>query len=161
MTNINIELFKRYQPAKKIEMIKKLTDDEVRMVTKATVLRIIREAGQGRYKSRSKEIYLEQELGGGNHWNSSVQSISTGKKNSLWVDVYMQSDHTDHTDCVAYDKFFCSGEYVGSMTEMDHYGHDKYYYAKYDWEDKTGVLRDLLYTYVVRKYADKLKAQAV
>lgn len=159
MTNINIELFKRYQPDKKIEIIKKLTDEEVRMVSKATVLRIIHEAGQGRKKSSYKTIRLEHELGGSNNWNSTVNSIYTGKNHSLWLEVYMQSDHTDQTDCVPYEEFFGRGEYVGSMTELDRYGHDKYFYARYDWTDKTGVLRDFLYTYVIRKYAGKLKKE--
>ena len=38
MTNINIELFKRYAPTKKLEIINSLTENELMAVTQATIM---------------------------------------------------------------------------------------------------------------------------
>ena len=51
--NINVEIFKRYSPKKKIEIINKLTPAELSMVEYATLVRVVKEAGYGRDKSRS------------------------------------------------------------------------------------------------------------
>ena len=45
MTDVNTELFKRISP-EKIEIIKNLTQAELSGVSKATVLRIVKEAGR-------------------------------------------------------------------------------------------------------------------
>ena len=47
-TNINTELFRRYAPKKKIEIIKSLTQEELLAITPKTVTRIVKEAGQGK-----------------------------------------------------------------------------------------------------------------
>lgn len=41
MTDINIELFKRYQPKKKLEIIEALTEKELLAVKESTVIRIV------------------------------------------------------------------------------------------------------------------------
>ena len=41
--NINIELFKRYAPKKKLEIINALTENEFLAITNKTILRIIKE----------------------------------------------------------------------------------------------------------------------
>lgn len=45
MTNINVELFKRYAPKKKLEIINSLNSSELSNVTPATITRIVKEAG--------------------------------------------------------------------------------------------------------------------
>ena len=45
MKNIKIELFKRYKPQKKIEIIELLTAKEVMKVKESTIVRIIKETG--------------------------------------------------------------------------------------------------------------------
>ena len=52
--NINNELFKRYAPKKKIEIIENLTSSELMATTPATMERIIKEAGRYQYKSVDK-----------------------------------------------------------------------------------------------------------
>ena len=42
-TNINTELFRRYAPKKKLEIIEKLTDDELLAITPATLIRMVKE----------------------------------------------------------------------------------------------------------------------
>ena len=44
--NINIELFKRYKPDRKVQIIMELTEDELLAITPATITRIIKEAGK-------------------------------------------------------------------------------------------------------------------
>ena len=50
--NINIELFKRYKPDKKVQIINELTEDELLNITPATITRIIKEAGTDRKSTR-------------------------------------------------------------------------------------------------------------
>ncbi len=56
--NINNELFKRYAPKKKLEIIENLTSSELLATTPATIERIIKEAGRNQYKSRNKRLFI-------------------------------------------------------------------------------------------------------
>ena len=60
-TNINVELFKRYAPKKKLEIIEKLSNDELMNVSTATIERIVKEAGTKMYKSRDKRLYISRD----------------------------------------------------------------------------------------------------
>ena len=60
-TNINVELFKRYAPKKKLEIIEKLNPNELMNVTTATITRIVKEAGKSMYKSRNKRLYISRD----------------------------------------------------------------------------------------------------
>ena len=46
-TNINTELFKKYAPKHKLEIIESLTQEELLAITPKTVTRIVKEAGEG------------------------------------------------------------------------------------------------------------------
>ena len=64
-TNINIELFKRYQPKRKLEMIDNLTTDELFAISPDTMKRIIKEAGTNFHNRRTKhrqqlELYYQR-----------------------------------------------------------------------------------------------------
>ena len=50
--NINIELFKRYKPDKKVQIINELTEDELLNITPATVTRTLQIQGQAAVDSR-------------------------------------------------------------------------------------------------------------
>lgn len=65
--NINVEIFKRYSPKKKIEIINKLTPAELSMVEYATLVRVVKEAGYGRDKSRSKDLNIHPDRRKGNN----------------------------------------------------------------------------------------------
>lgn len=157
-TNINVELFKRYAPKKKIEIINALTDDEVRATTKETILRIVKEAGHGSYKSRNKDLYISRQLREGNHWNSVLEAVGIYKK-KLYLDFYVQYGDcdTDSTESVRFEEFFRSGEFRGTIKGIDRYENTKYYYYIYDREDKVRCMRSILLQYVYSKYADKLQ----
>ena len=60
-TNINIELFKRYAPKKKGDIISSLTPSELFAITEDTIKRIIKEVGNRRYRSREKELQFSSE----------------------------------------------------------------------------------------------------
>ena len=68
MINVNIELFKRTTPVKKIEIIKNLTQDE--LVTEETILKIVKETGRRLTGSRNYEFYVNPDRRKGNNWNS-------------------------------------------------------------------------------------------
>ena len=157
MTNINIELFKRYQPKKKIEIIQKLSKDELLRTSKSTVERILKEAGEKHGKTRNWSMRFSRDLRSGNDWNSDVEGISLWK-GKLFLDIYVQMDHTDTNTDAKYDDFFRTNcDYRGTVYETDRYGADYPHHFFYDSDDKAKVMKSILIQYVRDKYADKLK----
>lgn len=94
MTNINIEIFKRTAPVKKIEIIKNLTQDELSRLSEETILRIVKETGRRIRGTRDYEFYVNPDIRKGNNWNSVVEGIWL-YKGKLSVMVYVQFDNTD------------------------------------------------------------------
>ena len=90
-TNINIELFKRYAPKKKGDIISNLTPTELFAITEDTIKRIIKEVGNRHNRSREKELQFSSEYKIGNGWNSWIESIGI-YKNRLYITIYMQID---------------------------------------------------------------------
>ena len=90
-TNINIELFKRYAPKMKGDIISSLTPTELFAITEDTIKRIIKEVGNRRYRSREKELQFSSEYKIGNGWNSRIESIGI-YNNRLYITNYMQID---------------------------------------------------------------------
>ena len=74
-TNINVELFKRYAPKKKLELINGLSQSELLATTPETIKRIAKEAGRSIGKSRDKGLCIDQERQSGNNWNSLVEAV--------------------------------------------------------------------------------------
>ena len=153
--NINVEIFKRYSPKKKIEIINKLTPAELSMVEYATLVRVVKEAGYGRDKSRSKDLNIHPDRRKGNNWDSLVERLSwcNGK---LYVDVYFQYENTDTTVCVIAQEFFSRGEYKGRVKRLNHHCDEQTYYFNYSEEEKREVMRSILLEYVYKNYKDKL-----
>ena len=161
-TNINVELFKRYAPKKKLEIIEKLSNDELLAVSESTVKKIIQEVGQRRYKSRDKELRIDYDRRVGNNWNSVFEAVGTYKK-KLYVHLYVQFGdcETDTTEVVDYAKFFCRGKYEGEIKGIDYHFNPKYYYYTYDEEEKAKCIRSILLQYLYSKFSTKLKEDAV
>ena len=80
-TNINVELFKRYAPKKKLEIINNLSTSELLATTPETIKRIAKEAGRSIGKSRDKVLRIDQDRRSENNWNSSVEAIEYIKGN--------------------------------------------------------------------------------
>ena len=153
-TDINIELFKRYQPSRKREIIESLSTAELFAVTEDTVKRIIKEAGRALYKSRDKELRLSREYETGNRWNSTIETVSL-RRNRLYIQIYIQMDSTDTTTINEWNTFFKRGEYVGKAYETNRYGDRIPNYSRYTEEDKVRFMRSLLYQYVQTKQERK------
>ena len=157
-TNINVELFKRYAPKKKLEIINSLSESELLSISYATVLRIIKETGKGdsgKARNKFKTLFLSD---AGNNWNSNVTSIWNGK-NVIMMSVYIQGDDTDtYTDYKLKD--FLDNRYenlcLGKLHESFRNGYEHEVPANYDRADRAKVIKAILTAYIKNKYNNKL-----
>ena len=156
--NVNNFIFTRTQPKKKLEVIEKLSNDDLLAVSESTVKKIIQEVGQRRYKSRDKELRIDYDRRVGNNWNSTVESVDL-VKGKLYIGFYIQYSNTDTNTSDDYEDFFKRGNYRGEIRRLDAYGNGRTYYFCYDESDKARVMKSILLQYVHNKYADKLKAE--
>ena len=158
MTNINLELFKRYAPKKKLEIIESLNQTELLAITPKTVTRIVKEAGDGKKGSPNKYLKIRPSLRKGNNWNSTFEGVGVHSK-KLYVSLYIQMDSTDTENSEYYSKFFSGERYRGTCQESDRYGNPNYHYFFYDDEDRAACIKSILLEYVYTKYANKLNAK--
>jgi hypothetical protein len=156
--NINQLIFSKTQPKKKLEVIEKLSNDELLAVSESTVKKIIQEVGRRRYKSRDKELRIDYDRRVGNNWNSTVESVDL-VKGKLYIGFYIQYSNTDTNTSDDYEDFFKRGNYRGEIRRLDRFGNGRTYYFCYDESDKARVMKSILLQYVHNKYADKLKAE--
>ena len=153
--NINQELFKRYAPKKKLEIINNLITTELLAATPETIKRIAKEAGRSIGKSRDKVLRIDQDRRSGNNWDSSVEAIEYIKGN-LYLNVYFQMDSTDTNICVKYEVFFKGDQYIGRHYTTNRHGDSVPHYFSYDKQNKAKVIKSILLEYVHTKYAEKL-----
>ena len=160
-TNINLELFKRYAPKKKLEIIESLTQEELLAITTSTIIRMVREAGELHYRSkRDKRLMVSRERRAGNNWNSWFNGVDL-TKGKLYVNLYIQYENTDTEDCISYGEFMRDKDrFRGTIKTTDRYDNPQTYYYFYDNEDRARAVKSLLIEYVYRKYADKLNPKA-
>ena len=135
MINVNIELFKRTTPVKKIEIIENLTQTELGRVTEETILKIVKETGRRRKGTRDYEFYINPDRRKGNNWNSVVEGLWL-YKGKLSVMVYVQFDNTDTSLIVPFQYFFKKGDFRGTVKRDDHYGNPQTHYYVYDEKDR-------------------------
>ena len=154
-TNINLELFKKYAPKHKLEIIESLTQEELLAITPKTVTRMVKEAGQGKKGSPNKYLRIRLSLRKGNNWNSTFEGVGVHSK-KLYVSLYIQMDSTDTENTEYYSNFFSGDRYRGTCQESDRYGNPNYHYFFYDNEDRATCIKSILLEYVYTKYADKL-----
>lgn len=155
MTNVNIELFKRTSPVKKIEIVKNLTQTELGILTEETILRIVKETGRRRRGTRDYEFYVNPDRRKGNNWNSVVEGIWI-YKGKLSVMVYVQFENTDTSMIIPFNDFFKKGDFRGTIKRDDRYGNPQTHYYVYDERDKAEVLRSFCLEYINTKYKSKL-----
>lgn len=157
--DINVDLFRRLAPKKKLEIIDKLKPSELLKVSPATFERIIKEAGCGAWsekRSRNKKLRIRPSLQEGNNWNSTIDTIAI-HKGVLWLTVYLQYDGTDTFDEITAASFFRNGDTRVEIDRTDRYGNPRTYYATYREDDKSEVIRSILKEYIYTKYKDKLE----
>ena len=153
--NINQELFKRYAPKKKLEIINNLTTTELLNTTTETIKRIVKEAGKSIGKSRDKTLRINRYRQAGNDWNSTVEDVEYVKGN-IYLNIYFQMDSTDTNICVKHEVFFNGDEYHGKHYTTNYRGDEVPHYFTYDKQDKAKVIKSILLEYLFTKYADKL-----
>ena len=153
--NINQELFKRYAPKRKLEIINNLTTAELLATTPETIKRIAKEAGRSIGKSRDKILRINRDRQAGNDWNSTVEDVEFIKGN-LYLNIYFQTDHTDTNISEKYATFMQGDQYHGKHYTTNRYGDEVPNYFTYDRQDKANVIKSILLEYVHTKYADKL-----
>lgn len=154
-TNINQELFKRYAPKRKLEIINNLTTAELLTTTPETLMRIVKEAGTKAGTARSKVLRISSKRRSGNDWNSTIESVEI-HRDKLVLDIYVQMDSTDTNHFEPYSNFSKDGNYTGKVYTTNRYGDQVPNYFIYNQEDKAGVIKSILLEYVYTKYADKL-----
>ena len=155
MINVNIELFKRTTPVKKIEIIKNLTQDELSRVTEETILKIVKETGRRLTGSRNYEFYVNPDRRKGNNWNSVVEGLWL-YKGKLNVMVYVQFDNTDTSLIVPFQYFFKKGDFRGKKKMDDRYGNPQTHNYVSDEKEKAEIIRSFCLEYVNTKYKSKL-----
>ena len=155
VTNINVELFKRYAPKKKLEIINNLSTSELLNTSTETLMRIVKEAGTRVGTARSKVLRISSARRSGNNWNSTVEAVEI-HRGKLVLDIYVQMDSTDTNHFEPYSNFSKDGDYTGKVYTTNRYGDQVPNYFIYDREDKAGVIKSILLEYVHTKYADKL-----
>ena len=153
--NINQELFKRYAPKKKLEIINNLTTTELLAATPETLMRIVKEAGTKAGAARSKVLRISSKRRSGNDWNSTVESVEI-HRGKLMLDIYVQMDSTDTNHFEPYSNFSKDGNYNGKVFTTNYYGDSVPHYFTYDRQDKAKVIKSVLLEYLFTKYADKL-----
>ena len=154
-TNINQELFKRYAPKKKLEIINNLSTSELLNTSTETLMRIVKEAGTRVGSVRSKVLRISSARRSGNNWNSTVEAVEI-HRGKLMLDIYVQMDSTDTNHFEPYSNFSKDGDYTGKVYTTNRYGDQVPNYFIYDREDKAGVIKSILLEYVYTKYAKKL-----
>ena len=153
--DINVELFKRYAPKRKLEIIYQLNANELLAITPESIKRIVKEAGRKIGMSRNIVLRISNDRRIGNAWNSNIEAVEYVKGN-LYLNIYFQMDNTDTNICEKYLNFFKGNEYHGKHYTTNIYGDSVPNYFTYNREDKAGVIKSILLEYVHTKYADKL-----
>ena len=162
-TNINNIIFTRTAPKKKLEIVNSLSQGELLAITYPTILRIIKEAGQGdsnKARCKFKTLYLS---GATNDWNSKVTNIYNWKKDEVYLSVYIQGDDTDTYEFPKLKNFLDNSyeeQCLGKLHESFRNGYEHDVPANYNRTDRARVVRAILTAYVKNKYRDKLKEEA-
>ena len=154
--DLNIELFRRISPDKKLKIVKKATQSELLSLSRPSVERMVKEAGtriNPAHIAKELRIYCDM---ANNGRNSSINCIFQGRKRgSLYFNIYLQGYDTDTTEPCEYDHF-ANNEDLCKFEETYLYGGYNVIHAKYYPEDKARVLKAICIAYIENKYKDKL-----
>lgn len=151
--NINNIIFSRTAPAKKVEIVKNLTEAELLSINYATILRVVKDTGIKQSNSRNKTFRMTRPVS--NDWNAEFEGVNL-YRGKLFADIYLQYDSTDTNVCVPFKDFLKNGDFRGSTIRTDRYDNPRTHYFTFREIDKAIVLGRLLMDYLNRKYKDKL-----
>jgi len=146
-------IFKRYSPENKHKFINEMSNKELLRVDESIILRIIKEVGVGltsKTRNKFKILHLSH-YNVGNYRNSNVESIFNGKKDKVYLDIYIQGYDTDCTvECSFND--FITKECLGKFEETYLHGNPQMIYANYSDEHKAIIIKSILLAYIDNKY---------
>lgn len=151
--DINKFIFSRTAPAKKVEIVKNLTQADLLSITPETISRIIREAGTRLYHCRDKRMRLYNTIC--NDWNAEFTGVRNHKLTPL-AEIYIQYENTDTETSVRFYDFLAAGDYRGTIKRDDINGNPRHYYFTFTISQKAECVRAILLEYLNRKYKDKL-----
>ena len=141
--NINEFLFGRTNPTKKLEVIKAMSDNDIRKATSATILRIYKECKE---KDRDR-FYINSDRRAGNDWNSTIEFIYE-YNGRAYVCLYVQNSSTDSSTTESYDRFNNANGYNGYCENLNKR-------FTYNAHNIANVIRCILSEYVYYKYIEK------
>lgn len=146
---INRFIFSRTRPANKMQIINNADDGNLLNVRESTLIRIIKEVGYGSKGSYIKSLTLMENVG--NNWNSTVQNIYVYKKKA-YITFYIQTSTTDDCISVALSEFLSNINFNGHYIYTDRYGNKQTAYFHYTLQAKAKVIKEILLTYIHKKY---------
>ena len=149
---INRFIFSRTRPINKLHTINSITDDNLSVflnVTERTLIRIIKEVGYGSKGSHSRSLALMENVG--NNWNSTVQNIYIYKKKA-YITFYIQYSNTDTCTSIALSEFLGNTDFHGHYTYTDRNDNKQTAYFSYTPQEKAKVIKEILLTYIHKKY---------
>ena len=147
--DINKIIFSRTAPAKKVEIVKNLTQAELLSINPATIMRIVKETGTKQLSSRNKTFRMTDPVS--NDWNAEFLGVDL-YRGELFADIYLQYGSTDTNTSIPLGEFLRKGDFKGSITRTDRYGNPQTHYFTFREIDKATILGRILMDYINRKY---------
>ena len=141
--NINEFLFSRTRANKKLEVIKAMSDNDIRKTNAATMLRIYKECK----KSGGDRFYIDSNRRVGNNWCSTIEFIYEWKGRP-YLCLYVQNSSTDSSTSVSFDEFNRYNRYEGYCENLNKH-------FTYDSDDIARTIRCILSEYVYYKYIER------
>lgn len=141
MATINIQdfIFGDMTPEKKLEIINKIGDEQIRRIKESTIIRIIEEC-----KNNNGEFRINLDRRAGNHWNSNIEYLYIYKGKAI-IMFYVQDDSTDTSTSESYEVF---------NSKQTFRGHCRLGSFQYNSSDIAEVIRCILAEYVYYTYIE-------
>lgn len=143
-------LFGRHKVETKLKAVREMGRDELLGLDNNVFQRILKETGSGFKEERTRRLTFTRAIG--NDWNSEISEIYRTSSSKIGLIVYHQLSSTDTTLCVSLSEFLSPGKWVGESYERDRYGMEKVKYCIYTPDQKAEVIREILITYLKKKY---------
>lgn len=115
--DINQDLFKRYRPDKKRDIIKLASNEYMLNLSEASVVRMLKETGRG--NRASKTLRLNNYIS--NNWNAVITNVYH-YKNKVFISGYVDGSNTDRDFSVAYNPVRIKGVLESSVEDHTLHG---------------------------------------
>lgn len=144
--DINQDLFKRYRPDKKRDIIELADTKYMLNLSEASIVRMIKETGSG---SRTcKTLTLHKHVS--NSWNAAITSVHH-YKNKVFINGYVDGSNTDRNFSVAYNPVRIKGTLESSVEDPTKHGVLTRTFI-FNTSYVVDFLKELCNTYINNKY---------